>query len=330
MSPSDQADAILEDVSDDQVEQPKSARELAMEKLAGEHLKRVSKDFEGEIDEDGDIDPEDPDAELQTQLTEPKAVAPEPEVKVHKLKVDGEERIVTDDELVRSYQKNAAADKRLEEAARLLREANERAAEMQAQLSRPVQNVTEPVEPNADLLAQSKAVLSKLYEGDEESASKALVDLLTKTGRGGDQPTPAAPAIDIDQLTTQIQQKMEIEKAFETIKSDYPDLISDPDLEMLTAMKINRAVESGTPRAQAMIEAAQEVYKTVGKVATGRTGDVKTPVTSQRLENKQRLDNVRPASGVASRPTVPTEDNPSDVIAEMAARRLGQSMPRRA
>ncbi len=310
------SDAIDSDVSDEQTTEAKpSAREMMMEKIAGENIARVAKDFDGQLDEDADIDPEDPDAD-QVKLEEP-----EPAPKVHKLKVDGEERTVTDDELIRSYQKNAAADKRLEEATNLLRQAQEQAA--QAPAAQPVQEAPQ------EFRAQVKTVLSKLYEGDEESASDALTALLMSNQRGGDQPTPVAPSIDIDQITMQIQQKMEIDKAFETIKSDYPDLIADPDLEMLTAMKINRSVANGTPRAQAMIEAANEVYKSVGKVPTGRQGDVAKPATSHRLENKQRLDLVKPASGVASQKPTPTEDNASDVIAEMATRRLGQSMPRR-
>jgi len=173
-----------------------------------------------------------------------------------------------------------------------------------------------------------KSVLSKLYEGDEDSASEALAKLL-QNGRGGDQPTPATPNIDIDQLTAQIQQRMEVDKTFETIQTDYPDLIADPDLEMLTAMKINRAVASGMPRAQAMITAAKEVYKSLGREPAGRQQDAPKPATNTRLENKQRLDLVKPASGVASRTATPSEENPSDVIAAMAERRLGQSMPRR-
>ncbi len=317
-------DAINQDVSVPQ-EAPKSARELAMEKIAGDHIQRVraTGDFDG-MDE-VDVDPDNPDAEqlaLQApaKLETPPAAPSAP--RVHVVNIDGEERQVTDDELVRSYQKNAAADRRLEEASALLREANERAAQVAAPAP-----VTKPEAPSADLQAEVKTVLSKLYEGDEDNASAALASLLMKT-RGGDQPTPT-PSIDIDQLTVQIQQKMEIDKAFESIKSDYPDLIADLDLEMLTAMKINRAVANGTPRAQAMLDSAAEVYKSIGKVAAGRQAEPPKPGNISRLENKQKLDLVRPASGVASQRATPAEENASDVIAEMAARRLGQSIPRR-
>lgn len=316
------SDAINQDVSVP-TETPLTAREIAMEKIASAQIERAraTGDFDGM--DDVDVDPDNPDADqlaLQAPVAQPTPVAPTP--KVHVVKIDGEERQVTDDELIRSYQKNSAADRRLEEASNLLREANERAAQVVA----PTQ-VTTPEAPSPDLQAKVKTVLSRLYEGDEDNAAEALTNLLMEN-RGGGQPTPA-PNIDIDQLTVQIQQKMDIDKAFESIKSDYPDLIADPDLEMLTAMKINRAIANGTPRAQAMLDSAAEVYKLAGKVAVGRQAETPKPGSVNRLENKQKLDLVRPASGVASQRATPNEEDASSVIAEMAARRLGQSIPRR-
>lgn len=305
------SDAIEQDVSDEQTTEAKpSARELMMEKIASENIVRVAKDFD-DLDEPED----DPDVE-QVEIQKPE---PEPSHKVYTVKVDGEERTVTDDELVRTYQKNAAADRRLEEATQLLRQAQEQAQQVQ------VPPVTES-EP--EFRAQVKDVLSKLYEGDEETASAALADLLVKNRMGGDQPTQTTPNIDIDQLTARIQQKMDIDNAFSLIQSDYPDLIADPDLEMLTAMKIDRAVAEGTPRAKAMLTAAAEVYKSIGKTS-GRQQDTQKTGQSNRMGNKQRLDLVKPASGVASQRSAPDEEDASSVIAAMAERRLGQSMPRR-
>ncbi len=116
------SDAIESDVSDQPAtEVQPSARELMMEKIAAENSVRVKNDFDG-MDEDADIDQDNPDAD-QLALQQP-ATPPVATPKVHTLKVDGEERTVTDDELIRSYQKNAAADRRLEEATQLLRQAS--------------------------------------------------------------------------------------------------------------------------------------------------------------------------------------------------------------
>lgn len=310
----DLTDAISQDVSDP-VESPKTPRELAMERIASDHLTRVSGEFDGDIDQD--IDPEDPDADQVALQTSPPAPS------VVKVKVDGQELEVTEDELVRTYQKNAAADRRLEEAAATLREANRRLALADEQLQAQTQQQHSAPAATDELQAEVKTVLAKMYGGDEDGAAEALTSLLAKT-RGGDQPTPA-PAIDLDQLTLQIQENMSIDTAFAAVKADYPDLISDPDLEALTASKVSRAIASGAPRAQAILDSAAEVYRLIGKEPQGRS----KPPTTGRMDNKQRLDLVKPASGVAATRSTPTEENVSDVIAEMANRRLGQTMPRR-
>lgn len=317
------SDAIDNDVSDPIVN-PKSARELAMEKIAGENMGRVraTGDFDG-LDED--VDPEDPDADqLTLQVQDPVVAAPAS--KTHTVKVDGEERTVTDDELVRAYQKNAAADRRLEEAAATLREANRRIALVDEHMQAQNQQVLAQT-AQADVQAGVKDVLSKMYGGDEDGAAAALTGLLMQS-RGGDQPTPA-PTIDVDQLTLQIQENMAIDSAFNSVKTDYPELISNPDLEELTASKVSKAIANGTPRAQAILDSAAEVYKLIGKEPVGRKQEVKRTSTS-RMDNKARLDLVKPASGVASHKSADSEESASDIIAEIAARRLGQTMPRRA
>jgi len=108
------------------------------------------------------------------------------------------------------------------------------------------------------------------------------------------------------------------------VKTDYPDIISDPDLEFLTAMKIDRAVAQGIPRARAMLDAASEVYRTMGKEPAGRQ---KPEPVNARQDNKARLDNIPTASASATLAESPAENSsPSSVIAEIARKRLGQSL----
>ena len=325
MSVTGEVDAILnEDVStvEGNQEAPKSARELAMEAIELDNLRRMEAETGMKLVEE----PTDTDKQIEQQLDE-KPVEATP--KTYHVKIDGVEREVSEEEMVRNYQKNAAADRRLEEASRLLREAEERAQQLAQQMAQQQQEPQDVVPPE-ELRTKVKTALSKLYDGDEETATDALTELLVKT-RGGEQPTPAQPEIDVDALTAQIQQRMEVENAFKQVKTDYPDLIADPNLEMLTALKITQLVQQGTPRAQAMIDAAEDVYKSLGKVPVGRQQAEQQREMNSRLENKQKLDVVRSASSAAALPPVQAEEaNPSDVIAEMAARRLGQSMPKRA
>lgn len=266
----------------------------------------------------------DSDDQVAEQLAEPApmpAPAPEPEPapRMIAVKVDGVEQQISQEDLVRNYQKNTAADRRLEEAARLLREAQ--------QAPQPI--TPAPAVDDGALRDEVKSTLSVIYGGDEEAAAEALVNLLAKV-KGGDQPTQTpTPAINEEQLADKVLERMAINTAFVTLQTDYPDLISDPNLEQLTAMNIQQLVAAGTPPDQAMLRAADSIYKSLGRTPVGRQTEPVTKARSSRQENKERLDPVPTAAAIAATSKSPSESgNPSAVIAELAGRRLGQSLPR--
>ena len=313
-------DAIQSDVpNDDNLESIaaiKSNREIAMEQIEAANLARMQEETGVKLTTD---EPTPIVEQIEEQLADPAPV-------VKKVKIDGEERTVTEDELIRSYQKNQAADRRLEEAAQLLRAANDRAAQLEAQ----IQEQPPTVQPSVGLRDEVKSTLAVIYGGDEEAAAEALTNLLTKT-RGGDQPTPQPVQLNVNELANAVSEKLEFDTAFAKVKSDYPDLINDPNLEMLTAMKLQQAVDAGYARGAALLAVASDVYQSLGRQPAGRQPDpAPTPKPNARQDNKERLDPVRAASSSAIPPSVLAEEaNPSSVIQEMAARRLGQSLPRR-
>lgn len=318
-----EVDAIQEDVSIDE-NRPLSARERAMEAISQKHIANLSEEVG--IDLSGT-------KQVEEQLAEPEpdpAPVEEPQVQKVKVKVDGAEQEVDLDTLVRTFQKNSAADRRLEEATRLLREAEELTAAKTAQPSTPTEQPKPETTPE-ELRQAAADVLGKLYDGDQEAAADALAQLLAKQ-RGGDQPTPPAPqaAIDDEALLDKLETRMTLRKAFETVKTDYPDIIADPDLELLTANKIERAIAAGVPRAEAMINSAKEVYALLGKTPAGRpTDEPKPSPADKRRENKERLDPIPTAHASATPAAAPMEaNNPSAIIAELASRRPGQSLPR--
>lgn len=307
----------ISDVAEEVVEsRPLTPREEAMEAIASSRTAKIEEETGVSLT----AKPEEPVIDQVTeQLADPEP-APVPEVQKVKVKVDGVEQEVDVDTLVRTYQKNSAADRRLEEATRLLREAEERAA---AQAANPGKTQGVGEQTPDDLRQEAAQIIDKMYDGDKDAAADALIHLLAKA-KGGDQPTQAPVELDEGAITDRVLARMAVNTAFETIKSDYPDIISDPDLEVLTAMKIDRAVAQGTPRAQAMLDAAAEVYKTLGKEPAGRQKAVQP---SSRQDNKARLDNI-PAASATATPSEPPQENPSpsSVIAEMARKRLGQSL----
>lgn len=305
-----------------------SARELAMEAIANQNLKRLEEETGVKLidAEDEDEDNDELESQLADQLSDPAPANSE----VRKVKVDGVEREVTDDELIRTYQKNAAADSRLEEATRLLREAEARAAQIAAQTAPPVapvvQKEAEPTaDEDADIAPKTKDALEKLLEGDTESAAKVLTELMAKK-RGGDQPTPSAPQLDVDQVAAQVEARLAIANAVQKVKTDYPEVVSDPDIEFLTARKVDAKVQGGMPRAEAILEAAKETYERFG-FGKGRQ-EPEPAKPSERTLRKQQLEQLPVASSSAAAPQEQSDaSDPSSIIRQMAARRLGQSLP---
>ena len=301
----------ISDVTEEVQERPMTPREEAMAAISAVRTANVE-------EETGVSFSEKVADQVAEQLADPGPEAA-PEVQKIKVKVDGVEQEVDVDTLVRTFQKNSAADRRLEEATRLLREAEERATQVEATPESQAVGQT----PD-DLRAEAAQIIDKMYDGDKDAAADALIQLMSKA-KGGDQPTPAPTnQVDEGEITDRVLARMAVNAAFEKVKTDYPEIISNPDLEVLTAMKIDRAVASGTPRAQAMLDAAAEVYRTIGKEPAGRQKPA--PVNS-RQDNKARLDNIPTASASATPSESPQENtSPSSVIAEMAKKRLGQSL----
>ena len=322
MDPKAQADTLNQDVSvEDQLPTLTSADSPRMRALAAIEEKNRQR-IEAEMGVKLDDDTPAPD-QVTEQLSEP---IPAPEVR--KVKVDGRELEVPIDDLVATYQKNTAADRRLKEAAEILEQARQLAAQTQVAEPEPAPAAT-PVETPEDLKKQAAELLDKLYDGDKDSASEALVNLLAKArGDSPSTPAPVQAVVDPDVLTSQVLERMALNSAFERVKTDYPDIIADPNLEMVAAMQINQRVAAGESRATAMLSVADSLYQSLGKKPTGRQDDTPKPAKNQRQENLERLDTLPSASAAAIQPQSPAESSPSAVIAELASRRLGQSLPR--
>ncbi len=310
MNPKDMSDAINQDVTDKEqptLTSPESPRARALAAIEEGHRARMEEEMGMSLSDDK--------AQEEVEEEAPAAVEQPPVPGAFKVKVDGVEQEVSAEDLIRAYQKNSAADRRLEEAARILRDAEQLAAQQQ---------VAEPEQPQGNLREEAAEMMSKLYDGDQEAAAEALVNLLAKT-KGGDQPT-RRQEVDADVLAEQVLERMAFNSAVERVKSDYPDLVADSNLEQLVVMQSTNLVSSGVPRAEALLSVAESLYKSLGKTPTGRQQDTPKP-KSARQENKDRLDNVPSASATAtSMPVKSEEPDQSALIRQVARRRIGQSL----
>jgi len=312
MNPQAMSDAIDQDVTDKEqptLTSPDSPRAKAMAAIEDVHRARMEEEMGVKFDAATEVVDELDDAPIEDQVTKQMA---DPEPATYKVKVDGVEQEVSAEDLIRTYQKNSAADRRLEEASRILREAEQLAAQKQ---------VAEPEVVQSNLHDDAVSLLSKMYDGDQEAAAEALVNLLSKA-KGGDQPTPRQE-VDADGLTEQVLERMAFNSAVERVKSDYPDLVADKNLEQLVVMQSNQLVSTGVPRTEALLSVADSLYKSLGKSPAGRQSDTSRQ-KNVRQENKARLDPVPSASATASMPPVASEEaDQSALIREAAKRRVG-------
>lgn len=340
--PLDQDDAIPSDVPNNPTETPaaaeakpveKSARELALEAIEARHHQQVA-------EENGFTLEPDPD-QLAAQLAEPApepapapvaaAPAPAADAPKVKVKVDGVEGLVTPEE-IRNYQIGKTADKRLAEATQLQRENMELQARLQQQLMAPApQAAPQPHSaPAPETTETGKEFLKALFEGDEDTAL-AKLSALTQ-GR-----QPQAPIPDLNQLTDavaqQVQQKLVIENALAQHRRDYPQIYADPDLESLALAKTQRAQAADGGDFFTALNAVSAEFATkfgwqpAPAIDTeGRDAAVVPPTTPPRtakLERKGTIDNIT-SIGAKTSSTEPIQESVSDVIAQMAAQRLGR------
>jgi hypothetical protein len=246
-----------------------------------------------------------------------------------RVKVNGRETNVPLADVIAGYQKNTAADERLQEASRLLREATERAEQLAAQMAttgaaapRPAAGAAEDSrqQPGGDdLRTAAKQVLSSLYEGDEEKAADTLADLIAS---GRNQLSTEQIAKQVAPLVMpEMQQEAARNSALTTLQTDYPVLFTDPDYASIANAHVGRLMAEGRTQAEAILGAGEYVVQKFQIKKTGRpNGAGSTAVnvdSASRLERKQAIDPV-PGLGVSSASSNQQESSsPSSVIAEM-------------
>lgn len=248
-----------------------------------------------------------------------------------KVKVDGEELDLPLSEVVKSFQKDAAATRRLQEATKLLQLAEQKAnnvAQNNQQENNSSGNDDQPAQASSDeRRSQIKDAFSKLYEGDEDGAVEAMLRFVEQGA-----PRATQQAIDPVAIAAQVKQQLEVESAYGQVRSDYPEVFANDERGVvLGKAAYERMVakeSSGIPRSQALRESTEEVAQLFGIQKSGRQqAEPSRTARDTKLERKANLDIPESANVVAGSKQSPAEaPNVSSVIQEMARQRLGQSM----
>lgn len=284
-----------------------SARELAMEAIANQRQGSFDSENKGE---QPPVEQTTQDAQLSAQLEDKQPNVLEQTLKV---KIDGVESEVTVAEMWRQFQKNGAAERRLEEATRLLNEA--RAVAKPEPES--VRFVETEKKNDSDADGEVKSLVTALFEGDESTAFEAL----KKAGIGR---SPEAPTLNIDQIAAQItpaiRQQLFVESALEKFSVEFSDIVADPHLADLADSYLEAEVASGKPYDEALTQAGQKTRDWLASKGVKTTEANPTIDRNTKLERKAGIDTIPALNSKATTVEVP-EPSASDVIREMRKQR---------
>lgn len=253
---------------------------------------------------------QEPEAQEPEQAVEPVAEtlpeAPkEPEPELVTVKVDGEIRQVPKDKIyeagLRAVQKESAADKRLEEATRLLKEVESRLTQVT-----PQQNPNPSPQPEWD----DSIIAYALEHGNEEQKTEAVRQL---RGRQQQQATPEQIAAFAE---ARVLDKVDFQTSAQWFTDTYKEVVKDPYLLQLAAIKEDQMRKAGDNRSR------KELYKEIGdSLMQWRGGAVPTTTLEQKREQKATITNLPSASVRKAAPETQKPKSPSDIIEDMRKRR---------
>jgi len=227
-----------------------------------------------------------------------------------KVKIDGVERDVTVEEMQRQYQKNGAAERRLEEATRLLNDARAHAAPPVGFAPNADQDdITQT--PGGDPDEVGKAFLAALFDGDEGKALEAL----KKIGTGRQQPTRDDSEL-VAQLTPAIKQQLVVESALERFAVDYADVVKDPYLAQMADGFLEADVQGGKPFTEALESAGRKTRDWLTSKGVTTPNPTPTMDRNTKLERKAGIDQIPALNTKATTIEAPVQ-SATDVINEM-------------
>lgn len=231
----------------------------------------------------------------------PEEVKTETLVERLKLKVDGQEKEVDKDKVleagIRALQKEGAADKRLEEATRMYKDAQALMDQIKAAPSKDVQ-------PGSQEDAMTNAVKAIQY-GSVDEAKAALAGLISQ---------PTNKGLTEEQMTARVADMLEFRDAKKWFEKEYADIAGDPVLRKLAGDAEKAARMAGDVRPY------QELYAEVGNSLRDWVKE-KFPqpetTTASREERKASVKTIPVAAGRQQAPAAPKVKSPSEVIDDM-------------
>jgi hypothetical protein len=220
--------------------------------------------------------------EPEKETAEAEKPATQVEEKMITVKVDGQEMQVPESQVIeagiRYVQKDKAADRRLDEATRLLRTAQEAATPKKEEKPLPDMDEAE--------------LANRIRNGTDEEAQEAMRIL-----KGREQATPEEVAQAVE---GRVLMKIDHQNAISWFQNEYKEIVSDPYL-------LNIAIaEEARLRGNGDVRPFKEVYQDVGdsirkKLQEWKGGKPSVSTSTSKQERKSEITNL-PAASVRQQP----------------------------
>lgn len=302
-------DAGAGDDTADQNDPPKSKRELAMDLVTANRLRDLEEETGQTL-----IAPEDSE---EGKPAEPRAAK-------RRVKVDGQDLDVSDEELVREYQKGRTADRRLEQAALARKELEAESARLAAERveierlkGQPAAAASGDNDSQATPIGDDtgdRTIYEALVSGDEDEALKAIKKL--REGRPeGSTPKTA-------EIAAQVRQQIAWDEAQAKFSEDYQDIVADPLLREIASNTLIETLKTSESYGQAFREAGNRTRAWVrsaggGSPQAGGAGAPADPGRAEKEARKGRIDNPTAIGARAAGKPQEQAETPRDVIKQM-------------
>ena len=241
--------------------------------------------------------------------------------------VDGEEQQVPRDKIFdagkRTLQKESAADRRLQEASRRLKEIELREAKLkhlESEGSRKKNSDPPSDDPDEVQLKRAKELLTSILDGDDEKAAKELA----KAIYGRRETTPAFNQEDVvAQVELELEERLSRKEARNRFASEYPEIQNSERLLVMADQEAAR-VHAEHPEytfEEILMEAGMRVETFLNDVRGGQSKQESANSLGAKHERKRNSSNLRGAS-VRQKPASPPKPKTrSEIVAEKKARR---------
>ena len=269
----------------------------------------------------GEVEQSNADEQIAAAEVAPSFIDDPAKYKV-KVKLEGQEEELGLDEVLRGFQKDQVASRRMTEAAKMIRDAEEIKKQAQELLDSAKQGQAaddgggneSKATPKAE---QAKKVVEALIEGDEEAAVIALAEL---AGRA-ESSTQSKPDLSVNDVADEVKRQLEVDSALDAFAVEFKDISADPHLVDMTNRFLADEIKVNPDISEALKAAGNKTRDWINRLTgttTGKGDDSTT--TRDRAALKKGIDSM-PGMSASSGSQIEAEETPADIINAMKAER---------